>query len=98
MFLAKQVNSSFLFWGHLVGWRHLATVFNMLEDIPHHYDIVKNWHGCISGQGAQGPDISVFNHLATLRCVLWRQGFSFLVCKTVARGDFSICNEGLQQC
>ena len=39
--------------------------------------------GCLSRLGAQGSTITVFNPLAAHRCVLCRQGFSFLICEAV---------------
>ena len=40
-------------------------------------------HGCLCQPGAQGSEITVFNPLATQRCVLSRQGFSSSVSYTV---------------
>ena len=48
--------------------------------VPHHK---RSCHGCLSRPHAQGSAISAFNPLAAQQCVLWRQGFSSLVCQAV---------------
>ena len=57
----------------------------------------RSCHGCFRRPGAQGSFISVFNSLATQRCVLYTQEFFSLVCQAVVWGNLSIYCKIYQQ-
>ena len=63
----------------------LPTVLNMFADIPWHCAIIQHLIMDVSvGHVLKGVPYLYFNPLATQRCVLCRQGYSFPVCQAVA--------------